>query len=572
MLKQLSKAAQSSQLLFRNKSWALVTMKANRACCCNFSTSLMNSSSKDIQGNNVPSPDDERAFSKEYEEILRKALFEYLKGESEFDLNEDDLGRFTKEWSGNMFKDEYERQLYEEQAKEAERRGVPFGKDSQTNENTSTKASNTTIPIVTPNVSAPSASEIPTLQQNRNKDTTHETQKQNKEYYSITVSPEHDNMRLDRFLSKTLAINFGLLQKVIRKKHLLKNDSIVKEHNERVFSGDKLRIAKEYVSSEKKEEIEINRTKNVSQPSKVEKFNKTTRNETVPMMEKDEEMDSISSLLLGEPIYKKQGRKLKLQLTEEQVEEIRSWVLFKNDEIIAINKPYGICVQGGTDQNFHIDAILDALTMDGFVTRPKLVHRLDRDTTGVLIVARNRPGAIRMQEWFNDTQIPLKKCYWAITTGAPTPTAGRIKMALDIQKDETGFEKVMPVDAKEVGAGRMSITEYKTIDHMTDKMAWLALYPVTGRKHQLRVHCATGIGCPILGDFKYGQGVPESLTHVLPEVCMKRLHLHHRAMILPYLDSKGANIIVTAPLPEHFQGLFSFLMLNEKKGNKLLFK
>lgn len=111
-------------------------------------------------------------------------------------------------------------------------------------------------------------------------------------------------------------------------------------------------------------------------------------------------------------------------------------------------------------------------------------------------------------------------------------------MALDIQKDETGFEKVMPVDDKTSGTARTSITEYKTIEHMTDKMAWLALYPVTGRKHQLRVHCATGISCPILGDFKYGQGVPESLIHVLPDVCLKRLHLHHRAMILPYLDSK----------------------------------
>nr|CAG4709494.1 unnamed protein product [Naegleria fowleri] len=543
MLKQLTRAVSlhsSSKILFRNGFPALITRKTvNNICCCNFSTSVIkSSSSKDIsQGNNLPSPAEERAFSKEYEQLLRQALFDYLKGEAEFDLNEDDLGKFANEWSGNEFKDEYERQLFEEQAREAEKKGVPFGKDNQKSPTTASSTNETIPTIVTPNMSN-HTKEIPTHQPNRKQDTPQATQKQNKEYYAITVSQEHGNMRLDRFLSKTLAINFGLLQKVIRKKQIWKNDSPVKEHNERVFAGDMVKIAKEYVSSERKEEIEANRAKNVSQPSKVEKFNKSNRNENTLTMEKDEEMDSISSLLLGEPIYKKQGRQFKLQLTEEQIEEIRSWILFKNDEIIAINKPYGICVQGGTNQNFHIDAILDALTMDGFVVRPKLVHRLDRDTTGVLIIARNRIGATRMQEWFNDTKIPLKKCYWAVTTATPTPTAGRIKMALDIQKDETGFEKVMPVDDKTSGTARTSITEYKTIEHMTDKMAWLALYPVTGRKHQLRVHCATGISCPILGDFKYGQGVPESLIHVLPDVCLKRLHLHHRAMILPYLDSK----------------------------------
>jgi len=110
-------------------------------------------------------------------------------------------------------------------------------------------------------------------------------------------------------------------------------------------------------------------------------------------------------------------------------------------------------------------------------------------------------------------------------------------MILDTQKDETGFEKVIPLDAK-TATSKISITEYKTIEHMTDQLALLALYPVTGRKHQLRVHCATALGCPILGDFKYGGGVPESIQHVIPDSSLQKLHLHHRAMILPYLDAK----------------------------------
>lgn len=134
MLKQLTRAVSlhsSSKILFRNGFPALITRKTvNNICCCNFSTSVIkSSSSKDIsQGNNLPSPAEERAFSKEYEQLLRQALFDYLKGEAEFDLNEDDLGKFANEWSGNEFKDEYERQLFEEQAREAEKKGVPFGK------------------------------------------------------------------------------------------------------------------------------------------------------------------------------------------------------------------------------------------------------------------------------------------------------------------------------------------------------------------------------------------------------------------------------------------------------------
>jgi len=227
---------------------------------------------------------------------------------------------------------------------------------------------------------------------------------------SITVSNEHDDMRLDRFLSKTLAINFGLLQKVIRKKQLLRNGKAVKEHNERVFNGDVIKIAREFIDVEKQKEIQMAREQNSTSTQSA-------------VMESDNE---LSSLFLGNLVYRKKDGKMKLELTEEQINQVRSWVLFKNDEIIALNKPYGICVQGGTNQQVHIDYLLDALTgLDGFNIRPKLVHRLDRDTTGVLIVARNRAGALRMQDWFNDTTVALKKCYWAITTGTPTPTTGR---------------------------------------------------------------------------------------------------------------------------------------------------
>lgn len=170
---------------------------------------------------------------------------------------------------------------------------------------------------------------------------------------------------------------------------------------------------------------------------------------------------------------------------------VQSLVIYRDDDVIALNKPPGLAVQGGTKTTRHLDAMLDGLRF-GAKERPKLVHRLDRDTSGVLLLARNAKTAARLGKAFQGRNV--RKIYWALVAGVPAMAKGRIDLPLGKRLGPRG-ERMMPDEAE----GKSAITLYSVIESAANTAAWLALWPLTGRTHQLRVHCAA-IGHPIAGD------------------------------------------------------------------------
>jgi 23S rRNA pseudouridine955/2504/2580 synthase len=169
-------------------------------------------------------------------------------------------------------------------------------------------------------------------------------------------------------------------------------------------------------------------------------------------------------------------------------------VIHRDDHAIVINKPTGLAVQGGSDTTRHVDGMLDGLRF-GNAERPRLVHRLDKDTSGVLLIARTAAAAAFFTRAFREKT--TRKIYWAIVAGLPNPRQGKIDLAL-AKGPGKGGERVRADDD-----GKDAVTYYTVVDAAGDRASWLALLPLTGRTHQLRAHCAA-IGTPILGDGKYG--------------------------------------------------------------------
>jgi 23S rRNA pseudouridine955/2504/2580 synthase len=227
---------------------------------------------------------------------------------------------------------------------------------------------------------------------------------------------------------------------------------------------------------------------------------------------------------------------------------LRNAVLYEDEDVIVIDKPAGLPVQGGTGTERHLDAMLDALAEDG--ERPRLVHRLDRDTSGVLVLARSVRVAAFLAAAFRGKEV--RKAYWALSVGVPKPRQGRIDLAL-AKHMARGSERVVTDDD-----GQRAVTFYRTVSHAGVRVAWLALEPLTGRTHQLRAHLGA-IGTPVLGDGKYGgaaahpPGVPNA----------RRLQLHARAIAFPH--PRGRRIEATAPLPQHMRETFAFFGFSESE-------
>jgi 23S rRNA pseudouridine955/2504/2580 synthase len=222
---------------------------------------------------------------------------------------------------------------------------------------------------------------------------------------------------------------------------------------------------------------------------------------------------------------------------------LRDAVLHRDDAVIVLNKPPGLAVQGGSGTERHLDGLLDALRF-GSNDRPRLVHRLDKETSGVLVLARTAAAAAFLARAFRDKT--TRKIYWAIVVGLPKLRQGRIDLPLAKLPGREG-ERVR-ADAED---GKRAITCYHVVDDVGGKASWLALLPVTGRTHQLRAHCAA-IGTPILGDAKYGAAA----AHLAGVPGAKRVHLHARALSIPH--PLGDTLRVTAPLPRHMRQSWEF--------------
>ncbi|CDO38833.1 MULTISPECIES: RluA family pseudouridine synthase [Novosphingobium] len=240
------------------------------------------------------------------------------------------------------------------------------------------------------------------------------------------------------------------------------------------------------------------------------------------------------------------------ELSEEELELADSMVLTQDRAAIVLNKPPGLATQGGSGMKQHVDGLLDAYAPDG--PRPRLVHRLDKDTSGVLLVARTPGSAAFFSKRFSGRS--AKKIYWALVVGVPSISDGMIELPLAKQPG-TGGEK-MHVDEEN---GQPARTRYRVLDRAGNRAAWVELHPLTGRTHQLRVHMAA-IGHPIVGDGKYG-GQDAFLSGTIS----RKMHLHARRLIIDHPD--GAPLDVTASLPEHFANSLEQLGFDEADGEML---
>ena len=238
----------------------------------------------------------------------------------------------------------------------------------------------------------------------------------------------------------------------------------------------------------------------------------------------------------------------------EDAEMIRACVIYRDEHLIALNKPPGLASQGGSGQTRHVDGLGDALRFDSD-EQPRLVHRLDKDTSGVMIMARNRLTAVQLSEAFRSRD--TRKIYWAAVAGVPYPRMGTIRYAL--HKSGGGGEggekmrAIHPGEAGDVPGAKHATSDYAVLQSLGRRASWVALVPITGRTHQLRVHMAE-MGHPIAGDGKYGGSAQENAGDGwgagFGEEIGRKLHLHARSLSLTH-PITGARLHLTAPLPEH---------------------
>ncbi len=313
------------------------------------------------------------------------------------------------------------------------------------------------------------------------------------------VSASENDIRLDRWFKRHFPdISHGMIEKLLRKKNIRVN-GLKATSNQRLNAGDEIRIPPMEVSN--------------SVP-------KTTKT-----------------------------------LSKADTQFIQNLVLYKDNDVIVLNKPAGLAVQGGTKTLRHIDGLLDGLRFD-YDERPKLVHRLDKETSGVLLIARTAQSAAKYAKLFKTKNI--QKVYWALVAGCPKIKEGKIDAPL-IKKSGVMGEK-MTVDFDK---GDRAVSLYQVVDHLANKVSWIQMAPLTGRTHQLRVHCADVLKTPILGDDKYGKRV--ALAQNIPH----QMYLH--AHSITWEDEKAKTHTVVAPLPEYSKIAFHEFGFDEKQTVDTLF-
>ena len=327
----------------------------------------------------------------------------------------------------------------------------------------------------------------------------------------ITVEPQESESRLDRWFKRRFPeINHGRLEKLLRTGQVRVDGGRAKA-NQRLQTGQIVRVP--------------------------------------PLGIKPEEQ-GVPSKKRALPI-----------VSEHDVAEVQRMVMYKDDDLIALNKPAGLAVQGGTNTHKHLDGMLDGLRFDSD-ERPRLVHRLDRDTSGVIIVARTAKSAAVLAKSFQMRD--MKKIYWALVMGYPEHPAGTISAAL-AKQGGAGRER-MEWDDEE---GKSAVTDYRVIDTAARRITWLELWPRTGRTHQLRAHCML-IRTPILGDAKYALDQPHAdqvvdLSDGLLADVADRMCLHARELTIERPGRKP--LTVKAPLPKHMNNAFKDLGFTEGDSN-----
>jgi 23S rRNA pseudouridine955/2504/2580 synthase len=232
---------------------------------------------------------------------------------------------------------------------------------------------------------------------------------------------------------------------------------------------------------------------------------------------------------------------------------LRDIMLYEDNDVLVLNKPMGLAVQGGPGISRHIDGMLEVLR-DAKGQRPRLVHRLDKDTAGCLLVAKTRFAAAALSKTFRSRA--ARKIYWALVAGVPRPRQGRISTFL--AKEEREEESFMRIAAHGEKGASHAVTYYAVVETSAQKLAWLSLKPVTGRTHQLRAHM-DHIGHPIIGDPKYFR----KENWQLPGGIQDRLHLLARRIVVPH--PRGGTIDVSAPLPPHMQQTWNLLGFDAKR-------
>jgi len=314
---------------------------------------------------------------------------------------------------------------------------------------------------------------------------------------TVAVSPDESGMRVDRFLEARFPrLSFSHIQRIIRKGELRVNGKRAKP-KDRLQAGQAVRIP----------------------PLK---------------------FDAPAPRAVGD------------EAAAKTRDYLRSITLYDDADVMVLNKPMGLAVQGGSGTTRHIDGMLEALRAPGpDGQRPRLVHRLDKDTAGCLLVAKTRFAAAALAKSFRSRS--ARKIYWALVAGVPRPAQGRISTFL--AKEEHEDESFMRIARHGEEGASHAVTYYAVIETAARTLAWLSLKPVTGRTHQLRAHMAH-IGHPIVGDPKYF----EKQNWELPGGMQDRLHLLARRIAVPH--PRGGTIDVTAPLPPHMQQSWNLLGLD----------